>query len=84
MTIPAVMFIEMASDGLQRQYTEDPTVLEHELKELRALGEGRVSALAMKASSISSGFELGYLLGLETARTLLAMNVAAVQANVTL
>jgi hypothetical protein len=104
MTIPAVMFIEMALDSLKRLATEVPawpplidggpltTTLDRELKEFRMLGDQRlielVQALGQQArAGITPDFtsaELGYVIGLEVARVMLAMQPDAVKAGVTL
>jgi len=80
MIIPAVAFIEMAQDALARR--EHATIAD-ELKEFDAMGAGRLEKVR-KGLPQATEFEAGYLLGLETARAMLAMNPAAVQAKVAL
>lgn len=78
MTIPAVMFIEIAMDTLKSQ---DADNIAAEIKEFNSLGTGRKNeVIAQFVDPMSAG----YLLGLETARALLATNIKAVQAGVTL
>lgn len=77
MIIPAVMFIEMALDqlsGLQ--------IREAELKEFRMLGAQRLAQLDWIHSL--TDMEKGYLLGIYTARVMLALNPVAIKAGVTL
>lgn len=85
MTIPGVMFIEMAMDMLR---TRDSAMLAREAKEFRSLGPARLAEIcteAARASEDSADRMLaGYLMGLETARALLAAMPKAVQAGVTL
>jgi hypothetical protein len=87
MIIPAVMFIEMAMDMLK---VREPIMIEGELREFRALGPARLSEIRMRLESYASAenpdiiMASGYLLGLETARALLATNAKAIQAGVSL
>jgi hypothetical protein len=78
MTIPAVMFIEMARAELKRR---DGATLESEAKEFHSLGPARMREVlgVVPASERREGdiaeypaLLAGYLLGLETARVLLA------------
>ncbi len=92
MTIPAAMFIEMAAEALKARAAADPPMsplegiagLRDELRELReyALVPGGIASVATVPFAVP--FEVGYLLGLETARVLLAGNPAAVKAGVLL
>lgn len=77
MIIPSVMFIEMALDSLKAR---DPKLLEMEAKEFAALGPQR----QQDAQQSLDPMVAGYLIGLETARVLLASNIKAVQAKVEL
>lgn len=70
MVIPAASFIEMAQDSLKRV---------DEAHEARQIAELRC-ALGQQNSDI----EKGYLLGLQTARVILAGNPAAVLAKIIL
>lgn len=79
MVIPSVMMIEIAIDTFQ-EIPQD--MREKQLRELHTLGD--IRAQEFGASGLSNDFELGYELGLQTARTMLMMNVKAVQAQVTL
>lgn len=77
MTIPAVMFIEMALDelsGLQ--------IREAELKEFRMLGAARIAQLDWMHSL--TDMEKGYLLGIYTARIILDLNPDAIKAKISL
>jgi hypothetical protein len=92
------MFIEMALDRLKQLARETPawaplvdggprtTALDRQLHEFRMLGQGRLDTVraVLDANVVVTDAELGYLIGLETARTLLDMMPAAVQAGVTL
>jgi hypothetical protein len=81
------MFIEMAMDMLKKR---DQKVIASESKEFHCLGPARMSQVREILSTTGipeddPGNEMlaGYLLGLETARTVLAMNAIAVKAGVT-
>ncbi len=78
MTIPAVMFVESAAAMLK---SRDSRIIAAELKEFRAMGGSRMAQAKIAAGEVTDA-ELGYLLGLETARAFLAGNLAAVQAKV--
>ncbi len=81
MIIPAVMFLEMTLDTMEALVL-DETVLVKELQEFRALGN-RVDVLE-KLLPDCTELERGYILGLQTCRTLLATMPVAIQAGVTL
>jgi hypothetical protein len=82
MVIPAAMFIEMAAEALVQGAEGDAAAIADEKKELHAFGDSRAQSVG--ATGVSSDFTIGYLLGLETARVLLAVNPKAVQAGVSL
>jgi hypothetical protein len=82
MVIPAAMFIEMAAQALVYGAEGDAAAIASEKKELASFGDSRAQSLG--ATGLSNDFQLGYLLGLETARVLLAQMPAAVKAGVTL
>jgi hypothetical protein len=94
--VPAVAFIEMALDALGQRTFENPGGLarheaffEDALKEFRALGAERLCALRglTGQGSIPAALddtERGYLVGLATARVLLAGMPAAIAAKVEL
>ena len=63
--------IETAADSLK---SADQKMLQAQAKELISFGPGRAEALG--ASSLTEDFQLGYTLGLQTARTVLAGSVA--------
>ncbi len=95
MTIPAVMSIEMAAGALDTRFTDPATELDgvldyRALKELDCFGRSRANELVKTLlhgpcpSAMHPWFQAGYLLGLETARVLLAGNPAAVKAGVSL
>jgi hypothetical protein len=63
---PAAMFIEGAADSLK---SADPRMLSAQTKELQSFGPGRAQALG--ATDVSNDFQLGYQLGLQTARQIL-------------
>jgi len=71
MTIPAVMFIEMALDMFKGEKQEGFASVESELKEFRSLGT-RLETVTFPEGT--SDTEKGYLIGLETARAMLATN----------
>ena len=90
MTIPAVMFIEMAMDTLK---SRDFSLLNPEAKEFMSMGDARLSSVRdsllkvldrdiMTKTHMSVDMLCGYLLGIETMRMLLATNPKAVQAGV--
>ncbi len=97
MTIPSVMFLEMAKDALTRR---DRLVLGMEAKEFHCLGPKRMEEIRQSVEAFVAagdiapptqydvaeytGMLAGYLLGIETARTLLAMTPKAVQADISL
>lgn len=77
MQIPSVMFIEIAVDTLK---TRDIATLHAELKELDALG----ATNKQPPMRFMTSFEYGYLVGLETARALLATMSGAIKAEVSI
>ncbi len=81
MNIPAAMFIEMAQDTLTRR---EPKMIAAELKEFNSFGTARFADTRAKLGlgELASDAAIGYLLGIETMRALLATNPAAVQAKV--
>jgi hypothetical protein len=76
---PAAQFIESAADGWS---AVDPNMLTSEVKELNSFGPQRVQKMlastpepivaALRQSTMSADLTLGYLLGLQVARTILA------------
>jgi hypothetical protein len=84
MIIPAVAFIETALETLK---TRDALVIEGEVKEFRSLGR-RLQRMALPENVSNpeqiTDAERGYLIGLETARALLAGMPTAVMAGVEL
>jgi len=80
MVIPSVLLVEMGAVQVAAAASED---VARELREMRGLGEARLAAMVVTAEvGPVSELERGYLLGLETARVLLATMPAAVQAGV--
>lgn len=79
MIIPSVMFIEMAIDSLKILH---PEIIDDEVKEFNVLGPVRKVNLinGLNLSDIT----VGYLLGLETARMLLATMPKAVENDVSI
>lgn len=86
--IPSTMFIEMALDLLR---VEKPDAILRELSEFRGVGANYVHKLTesiVKAASPDDTYppvtelEIGYLLGVETARAMLATLPPAVAAGV--
>ncbi len=81
MTIPAVAHIQIGLSALGR---EDPKSVAAELAELRfARVPSSDEAYAVFPAG-ASDFEKGYLLGLETARSIVATMPAAVKAGVSI
>ncbi len=78
MTIPAVAHIQIGLYGLSR---ENPKSIGAELAELRFT---RVMLNDAAFPAGASDFEKGYLLGLETARSMVATMPAAVKADVSI
>jgi len=86
-TAPAVMFIELAADGLSKA---DPRMFTAEVNELGSFGSTRIQTVSaalwpLVGDQISNAFEgiqhdpdtsfaMGYLLGLQVARTILMGN----------
>jgi hypothetical protein len=76
---PAAMLIELAADGWSKA---DPKMLTSEIQELNSFGSVRAQKMAatspdatveaLRLSNVSADFTLGYLLGLQVARTVLA------------
>lgn len=81
MISPAVMFIETAANTLKNMDQSDP-IRSSQYHELQSFGNER--AKRMGATGLSDDFMLGYTLGIETARVLLKMMPAAVQAKIEL
>lgn len=75
MQVPSVMFMEMAVDSFK-----DKVLEEDELKELQSFGDARAQQLG--ASGLSTDFQKGYLLGLNTARVVLVGSVALAKAGI--
>jgi prophage DNA circulation protein len=77
MLSPAVMFIEAAIEGLKNipQFIADS-----QKRELASLGALRAQQAG--ASGLTQDFTAGYVLGLQTARTILATSVALVMKGV--
>jgi len=67
MQIPAAMFIESAADQMPKL---SDFVRNDQLKELASFGDLRAQELG--ASGLSDDFKIGYTLGLQTARTVVA------------
>jgi hypothetical protein len=78
MQIPAVMFIEAALDSLKDRA---PSIVAAELKEFGALGN-RLDSVEVPEGC--SDVAKGYLIGIETARVLLAGMPAAAAAHVSI
>jgi hypothetical protein len=77
MLIPAAMFIESAADSLPRL---TDFVKTDQLKELASFGDVRAQRIG--ATGLSEDFKIGYTLGLQVARTLLAQNVTLLMAKI--
>jgi hypothetical protein len=75
---PAAMFIESAADGLK---SADPKMLAAEIGELNSFGSHRAQQMlpgmsmemveVFRTSQLSADFTLGYVFGLQVARTML-------------
>lgn len=91
MLIPATMQIEQAADGLPKK---DKHILEDQLKELHSFGEERLqqlwSAMGVFTKTVDerttvtsplNSVTLGYLLGLEVARVIIAMTPPGVKVD---
>lgn len=72
MIIPAAMHIEAAIDSLKKQL---PNVRISEMSELTEVGSARVQAIG--ARGMTADLLIGYVLGIETARTWLALDPKA-------
>ena len=73
MLSPAVMFIESAADSLK----DTPEWLrESQQKELTSFGDSRAQQIG--ASGLSDDFRKGYELGLQTARSVIAVSAVLV------
>lgn len=84
MLIPAVGFIKMALETLEQVSPDDAGLLD-ELAEFKELGIGRVSQLRNSPGMKHlTDLQRGYLIGLETARTLLRTNPTALKDGITL
>jgi hypothetical protein len=70
---PSVMFIEMAQDSL---HNADPRMLASQEAELKSFGDVRAQEIGAKG--ISSDLRIGYMLGLQTARMILASSPALI------
>lgn len=79
MVIPGVGVIEEAADSLTRVAQ---SIREWQRKQLGSFGASRAQSIG--ASGLSEDFQVGYELGLETARVLLSGSPAAVMAKVSL
>lgn len=77
MQIPAAMFIESAADALQKL---NPAARLDQQRELQSFGAARAQALG--ASGLSADLALGYELGLQTARTVLAGSAVLIMKGV--
>ena len=77
MQFPAAMFIEAGADRMKQMSGSD---LNQELLELEAFGDER--ARDLRASGLSKDLRIGYALGLETARVILATNPALRRAGI--
>jgi hypothetical protein len=75
---PAVAYIESAIDMLKMHTAED---LNHQLREFRELGDNKLAQLRVNSVG-HNDLEVGYLLGIETARALLFTNPVAIQNKV--
>ena len=73
MQIPAAQFIESAADSIK---SLDAFVAAGQTKELASFGAVRAKALG--ASGLSDDFVLGYQLGLQTARVVIATSGALI------
>ena len=69
MLSPAVMFIEMAAEGIKKV---PEWIRESQQKELSSFGDGRAQQIG--ATGLTDDFRKGYELGLQTARSVLAMS----------
>ncbi len=92
------MFIEMGAEALKaraRDLTDGAPIIGRELKELDGFGINRLNSVLIALGNMQcvsncppvatlAYVEAAYLLGLETARVLLAGNPAAVKAGVSL
>lgn len=77
MVSPSVMFIEMAAGSVG---SIPEWIRESQQKELTSFGDYRAQQIG--ASGLTDDFRKGYELGLQTARTVLAMSVALVTKGV--
>jgi hypothetical protein len=89
MQSPTTMFVEMGAEQLAQR---EPEVLIRQVSHFNGLGPGRWNQLTATVgiaggeglAHLSEEGAIGYLLGLETARAVLASMPAAVQAGVTI
>lgn len=77
MQIPPVGMIEAAGDALNKL---DPVTIEKEVKELHGLGMAQRMRILPEHSLTQ--FQIGYLLGVQTARVMLMTMPKAVEAGV--
>jgi hypothetical protein len=69
MKIPSVGWIEQAAESLKRA---DPRMIAAQEKQLDSFGAARAKQLG--ATDLTRDFQLGYLLGLQTARIVLSIS----------
>ena len=79
MVIPAVMFIESAIDVLK---TRDANHVGRELKEFDSLGLRLADVQTRIGDLVLSDAQKGYLIGLETARVILAGSALLLKAGI--
>jgi hypothetical protein len=77
MLSPAVMFIESAIDDLKNV---PQNIADSQKRELYSLGDARAEKAG--ASGVTTDFTAGYVLGLQTARVILAGSAALVMKGV--
>lgn len=91
MTVPATAFIEIGLAELEKKFEEKQGLIWKEIKELRGLDNAKLTHLfdrMLTCNPPTAEFkysllmEMGYLLGLETARALLATQPNAILHNV--
>ncbi len=68
--VPAVMFLEMAKDALGKR---DPAFIASQIREFGSLGPQREAEITASLPPGTSIMGAGYLLGVETARAILAL-----------
>lgn len=82
MQAPSVMFIEAGADTYLKRGNSNmpPWLRDSQRQELQSFGDQRAKDLG--ATGLSADFQIGYELGLATARTMLTLSVVLAQKGV--